>query len=334
MRELVSEQTLGSVVRAGVRVHEAVVDEDREGRVLHPAEREVAHDRLRVLRPRVLHAGGLREERHHRGQVPERVVDLRALTLRDVVLEGDPLPHRFCTVELAAHNRNEVVYVGDILEPVEGPRLPRRVVLLVHQAAVRDRDVRIVHGDDDLGRHPLVRRVVRREPGAVVLLFPLRPHHVRVLRICLRGVDEEHPLPGLAVVGNLQGEFGVRLVGPPEADRELRAAVVEFERAPLAVRHLPDVEVFPIQLDLAQPVVQGAQGQRRGPADLLLCLVQKEIETDVADAKRAIPREVLRGGLLCEDLVGRADVVCPAEQKGLRRTPPRRRLPLEFGRVI
>ena len=334
VRELVREQAFGSVVRTSVRVHEAVVDEHREGRVLHSSEGEVPHDRLRVLRPRVLHAGGLREERHHGGQVPERVVNLRALPLRDVVLEGDSLPRRLCAVELPAHDRDQIIHVRDVLKPVERSGLARRIALLVHEAAVRDRELRLIDGNDHLGGHPLVRGIVRWKPRTVVLLLALRPHHEGVLRVRLRGMYEEHPFARLAVVRNSQEELGVRLDRPREAHREPRTVVIEFEDPPLAVRDLPDMEAIPVQLDLAQSVVQRAQRQGRGPADLPLDLVESDIQPDVADAERAIPREVFRSGFLSEDAVGRSDVVCPAEEKGLRRTPPASRSSIESGRVI
>ena len=319
--ELVCEEALGPVVGPRVRVYEAVLDEDREGRVLHPAEREVPHHRLRVLRPRIFLARGLREERHHRGDELERVLDLRALPLRHVVLEGDALPHLLLTIELPAHERDQVVHVGDVLEPVVRAGLVGCVMLLLEEPAVRDRELLLGDRDDDLRGQALVRGVVRGEPRAVVLLLALGPHHPRALRIRFRGPDEEHPLPGAGVVRDLQGELGVRLVRPSELDPELVRVILELEGPALLVRDLSDVEVLPVKVDVPQPVVQWAQEEGRGSADLSRLLVQYNVEPDVAEVERAVPGEVFRRGLLREDLVERSDRVRPAEEKRLHALP-------------
>ena len=201
--------------------------------------------------------------------------------------------------------------------------LPGFVVLLLHQPAVRDRELLFVDRDDDLRGHPLVRRVVRREPRPVVLLLALSPDHPGTLRIFLRRPHEEHPLAGPAVIRDLQGELRVRLVRAPEADLQLRAVVVEVEGPALAVRHLPNMEALPVELDVPQPVVHGREEEGRRPSDLPVRLVDRDVEAHVAHVERPVPGEVVRGGILREDLVESAEVVRPAEQEGLHRLPRR-----------
>src|SRR3972149_2850238 len=69
-------------------------------------------------------------------------------------------PRLLDAVELPAHDRDQIVRVRDLLEPVVRPGPAAGVVALLEEPPVRDRVVLLRDRDDDLGGHLLVRRVV------------------------------------------------------------------------------------------------------------------------------------------------------------------------------
>ena len=299
VRELVGDEVVARHVDGSARVEQDVLVHRGGGGVLHAAEDEVAHHDLRVLVPRIRHAGELGEERHHVRRAAERSAPVLLAALRHEIGERHLATHVGARCgreghavaedrELAGHDGDEVARVRVVHPPVEGLGAGLRVLCLAGQLAVREHGKTGGNGDAGLGRHLDVRLVVARKDVTRVLFLALRPGLARSRRDVLVGLEEVEAPARRRLVANDQLAV---LERPRHVDHEqppvigvLYILIVDGDRA--------DGERDGVQLDGRSVGVDAAQGQRCGPADAALREVEHEVERDVLDGERSIALEV------------------------------------------
>ena len=123
MSQFVSDQPVGSAVDDGAFVVQSSVVKRRRAGVLHPAERELLDDDLRVLVPRVLDTESLAEEIEHRFCATERSLNVGLSVPGDVIRDGFSSPFFGRDAELSGDQRDQVGHVLLFLFPVKR-RLP------------------------------------------------------------------------------------------------------------------------------------------------------------------------------------------------------------------
>jgi len=277
---------------------ERPVGEDRQRCVLHAAGDEVLHDDLIVLVPGVRDADFLLVEGEHVGGALEAVGRLSELRRRRVETQRDVSVPRFELLEIPGDQRDQVVDVGLLLEPVNGLEARLRVDSLGYQPAVRNDRHLGRNVADDLGAESFVRVVEVREPVRRIVTLALR-EQVRVRRRvshCRRA--EVKPLPRLGIVHDRDGVFLAGQQGRTEGD--LDVFVGRRVARDLGVRHhRGNIQVNGVELQLGQEPRDRRKADSCDAPDRTLLEVRRHVDghpDDIDVARRCIlaVRRVLR----------------------------------------
>ncbi len=288
MRELVADERIDVVVDRGALVDQHRIGERRRARVLHAAENEIGDEHLRVPRIRIRDAELLREQLEHLRRAGERAFRGVLAAALDVEHHRRIAPLGLDRREVADHERHEIAAVRDVELPVQRALGAGRLV--GDQRTVRQREHRRRHGDLDLARRLLVRRVEAREPVARVFVLALRPHLHRLLRIAVIGSDEVQAATRRTLVVDRDHELGSCGGGRGQLDAQLLAVVPE-RRVLATDRDLLDHELDGIERDRLGCRRDRDRAQRRGAGHRALPRVDVEHERDVLDIDDAIRRE-------------------------------------------
>jgi hypothetical protein len=240
--EFVGDEAIQVAIAQGILGEDGRVVHGGGRRVLHAASAEVPDDELRVTVPRVGLIEELGEVIHHPRRAAGGGGDIAAAAGRDVDGHGDlgSLGRHIDDIELANNERDEIVDVGLVLQPVEcvpGVGAFTRALRGLDLAAVGTDQVAGGDGDDQLGCETYIREVVAGEPVAVGVGFALgmdlgraagpgrrfgRPDHARG-RVG-RGVGRDDFGRGTRSQRRVEGDRELLAVGPRRRASSVRVS--------------------------------------------------------------------------------------------------------------
>jgi MoxR-like ATPase len=237
-------------------------------------------EHLVVLRPRVRHPEPALEERDHLGRAGQRPLAVGLAAALDQVgqaeLAGAGLQRR----EVADRQRDEVGRVRHV--ELEVLRAGGAGAAIADQDAVRPRGEVRRDGHLDFAGGLLVRGVEAREPVARVLVLALGPDLHALAGVALVGPDEVQAAARAAGVRHGEGEALAGGGGAAQVDPQV--AAVGHELAADAVDgHRRDGELDGVELDVAGPWRDHADGQLGPPGDPPRRRIDVEDQPDVLD---------------------------------------------------
>jgi hypothetical protein len=190
--------------------------------------------------------------------------------------------------------------VRHVEPPVQ--RAPLALGAVAHEHAVRQREQVRRHGDRDLRRRLLVRRVDAREPVPRVLVLALGPRLERLPGVPLVGPDEVEAAPRRAAVRDPEDELAAGVERARQLDAQ-PAAVVAERRGLAGGGDRIDLELDRVELDAARARRGHRAAQRGGARQRALARIDGELEREVPDDDDPIGRE-LRAGAGERELTG------------------------------
>lgn len=152
-----------------------------------------------------------------------------------------------------------------VLQPVNGLRLPSRVVRLPDDAPVGDRRPVLGHGHNDLARDAAARLIYAWEPVVVVRVLPLRPDLNRLVGVALVRACEVDPAPGRRNIVDRDHEGDAGLRDRRELHDQLLVGQRVFDRPAVELDRI-DHRVFAVKFDPPRLTAHDLQGQV-GPAN-------------------------------------------------------------------
>lgn len=295
VRELVGDQRVAIFDGGEVGGIDRAIGERGRRDVLHAAERELLHGRLRVLGPRELDADVARVEVEHRGRTTEHLLGVLGLTARHEVLDRLATPLVRDAIEATDDHAEQVADVVLLLLEAPharvlaerlrgvGPQLARQRVETGERLALAvGDDTQLARGRDRPARREAIVRVVPgRQPVAGLVHLALRPRLQRLVALGQAAAALADALalrrpparlvalaqglgPRLARLGTKEVEADARLRSPLHAQHELLAVLPCF--CPAGESHEQLLVVVPERGRLAvdahrlDPEIDGVQG--------------------------------------------------------------------------